>query len=309
MMRRLFLTGCGYLGGQPIPGVQHAPDIFRKHFIKERITKLGYQVEDGGNIKNSFSGSLDTFQISKVNEKLYRHLIPKLKNKNINTCLTLGGDHSIALGTVSATLKTHPDAFIVWIDAHADINTPQTSMTKNLHGMPLSYLMGFSEKQDIFSWLKPRLQPDNLAYFGLRDIDDKEMDIINVHGIKYFSTLELRKNNIKICVNEALKKVDPKRPIHISFDIDSLDPKYAPMTGTRVQVGLTPDECQELIREIRIRNQNIVNIDIVELNPELESFNPSKDIHETIENSFKVLDECLIYNSTEKISVGDLYYY
>lgn len=152
-----------------------------------------------------------------------------------------------ALGTVSGSLRAHPDAALIWIDAHADINTPATTPSGNLHGCPVSFLLGLpgTDVEPFKTWLpaKPLLKSDSLVYIGLRDIDSGERKILRENGIKAFSMHEVDRYGIGRVVEMALEHVNKgkeiKRPIHLSFDVDALDPSVAPSTGTPVRGGLT----------------------------------------------------------------------
>ncbi|KAI0690578.1 hypothetical protein BC835DRAFT_1363861, partial [Cytidiella melzeri] len=148
--------------------------------------------------------------------------------------VTLGGDHSLAMGTISGTLEQYPDACVIWVDAHADINTALTTDTGNIHGMPVSFLLGLGPAISEFSWIKPVLKPNHIVYIGLRDVDAGEKRILKENGIKAFSMHEVDRYGIGHVVEMALDHVNPtrERPIHLSFDVDALDPTVAPSTGT-----------------------------------------------------------------------------
>lgn len=152
------------------------------------------------------------------------------------------------MGTISGVMRAHPDAVVVWVDAHGDINTPETSTSGNIHGMPVSFLLGIAGElpkvesgPQPFSWVKPVLRPDRLVYIGLRDVDDGEKKILREHNIRAYSMHEVDKYGIGRVVELALAHVNPDgtRPIHLSFDVDALDPTVAPSTGTPVRGGLT----------------------------------------------------------------------
>jgi len=138
----------------------------------------------------------------------------------------------------------YPDACVIWIDAHADLNTVATTDSGNLHGMPVSFLLGLTGNEELhanFSWISSapnnKLQPSRLVYIGLRDVDDGEKKILKDHGIKAFSMHHVDKYGIGMVVEMALDHVNPNRdlPIHLSFDVDALDPSVAPSTGTPVR--------------------------------------------------------------------------
>lgn len=137
--------------------------------------------------------------------------------------------------------RAHPTACVIWIDAHADINTPSTTDSGNIHGMPVAFLLGIAGSVPEFNWVKPVLKANKLVYIGLRDVDAGEKRILKENGIKAFSMHEVDRYGIGKVVEMALDAVNPNRdlPIHLSFDVDALDPSVAPSTGTPVRGGLT----------------------------------------------------------------------
>jgi arginase len=181
--------------------------------------------------------------------------------------LTLGGDHSIATGSISAILRAHPETYVIWVDAHADINTPETTGSGNLHGMPVAFLAKLAGDVEGFEWLReiPALRLDRIFYVGLRDVDEGEKELLKKHGIKHFWSREVSDKGIAAVTTEVLEAVKGL-PIHISFDIDALDPVHAPATGTPVHDGITLDDgiylCQKLADTGRV-----VSMDLVEVNP------------------------------------------
>jgi len=177
----------------------------------------------------------------------------------------------LAMGTISGTLDTYPDACVIWIDAHADINTSDTTDTGNIHGMPVSFLLGLGSKVPEFSWVKSSLRPDRIVYIGLRDVDAGEKRILKENNIKAFSMHEVDKYGIGKVVEMALDHVNPNRdrPIHLSFDVDALDPTVAPSTGTPVRGGLTFREGHYICEAI-YETGLLVALDLMEVNPSLE---------------------------------------
>ncbi len=183
----------------------------------------------------------------------------------------------MALGTVSGSLRAHPDAALIWIDAHADINTPDTTESGNLHGCPVSFLLGLqgTDVEPFNSWVpkKPLLRPDSLVYIGLRDIDAGERKILKENNIKAFSMHHVDKFGIGRVVEMALDHVNGApgkrdRPIHLSFDVDALDPSVAPSTGTPVRGGLTFRE-GHYICEALYETGCLIALDLMEVNPSL----------------------------------------
>ncbi|KAG5647314.1 hypothetical protein DXG03_000852 [Asterophora parasitica] len=184
--------------------------------------------------------------------------------------ITLGGDHSLAMGTISGTLSAHPEACVIWVDAHADINTADSTDSGNIHGMPVSFLIGLGTPVAEFSWVKPLLRTDRIVYIGLRDVDAAEKRILRENNIKAFSMHEVDKYGIGKVVELALDHVNPNRdrPIHLSFDVDALDPSVAPSTGTPVRGGLTFREGHYICEAIS-ETGLLAALDLMEVNPSL----------------------------------------
>lgn len=178
-----------------------------------------------------------------ISDQVYEHA------KEGRLALTLGGDHSIAIGSISATAKAIRERLgkeiaVVWVDAHADINTPQSSGSGNIHGMPVAFLAGLTtapvENPEVFGWLgeEHKINPKKLVYIGLRDVDLPEKKILKANGIKAFSMHDVDRYGIGKVMDMALEYIGDA-PIHLSFDVDALDPMWAPSTGTPVRGGLT----------------------------------------------------------------------
>ena len=182
-------------------------------------------------------------------------------NKNI--IISIGGDHSMSIGTVSSTLnKFGSNTKVIWIDAHADINTKKSSITGNVHGMPLSFLTGLDKSND-YDFISELLKFDNLCYIGIRDLDIEEIEVIKKHNIKNILTNEFNSNITDVI--EHLIDWCGTNPIHLSIDVDSLDPSYMQFTGTRVPEGLELNNLLYFIEKICSKT-NIVNVDLAELN-------------------------------------------
>lgn len=199
--------------------------------------------------------------------------------------LILGGDHSIGLGSVAAVLKSRPNVGIIWVDAHADLNTPSSSPSGNMHGMPVGLLMdGVTTLDDMpagCEWVKeyPRLNPNSIVYVGLRDVDTEERKYIRKLGIKAFTMTDIDRHGIGQVMEMSLDhlcKDDPDRPLHLSYDIDAVDPMLAPATGTTVRGGLTYREAH-YVAEAIAGSGNLASAEIVELNPSLSDTNGAKE--------------------------------
>lgn len=184
--------------------------------------------------------------------------------------VTIGGDHSIGTATVAAALEHDPDTCVLWIDAHADINSPKTSESGNLHGCPVSFLLGIDKESypPQFAWVPAKLRPNRIAYIGLRDVDAGEKKILREHNIPAFSMYHVDKYGIGQVVQMALDKINPDRkfPIHLSYDVDAIDPSFVPATGTRVEGGLTLREGLFVAEDVA-QSGLLGSLDIVEANP------------------------------------------
>lgn len=203
--------------------------------------------------------------------------------------IVVGGDHSIAIGSVSGTKMAFPKERlgVVWIDAHADLHTPWTTPSGNVHGMPLALLMQIEKKgrnkpqvYTMATWDRlrkigvngPKLAPADLVFIGLRDYEPEERAIIEEHGIKVITVEDLRAKGAMATVQETLKHLSACKRIHVSFDVDSLDPSISVGTGTPVPGGLTVEEAALLLQGL-CRDDRTATLDVVEINPALDEKN------------------------------------
>ncbi|KZT09776.1 Ureohydrolase [Laetiporus sulphureus 93-53] len=268
-------------------GVDRGPVRLVEAGLPEQIAELGWKVEFDGHHQFEEIDEENDPPIGKLkNPRLVSRVCEAVAKvvgghaKKGQMTLTLGGDHSLAMGTISGTLDRYPDACVIWVDAHADINTAETTESGNIHGMPVSFLLGLGPKIPEFSWVRPALAPMRLVYIGLRDVDAGEKRILKESGIRAFSMHEVDKYGIGRVVEMALDHVNPgrDRPIHLSFDVDALDPSVAPSTGTPVRGGLTFREGHYICEAI-YETGCLVAVDIMEVNPSLAE---DKDVEQTI---------------------------
>lgn len=205
--------------------------------------------------------------------------------------VVLGGDHSIGLGTLAGVLRTRPNVGVIWVDAHADIHIPETSGSGNMHGMPVGLLMeGIAKNSHTipgFEWLQtspdgkpqPLLSPDSIVYIGLRDVDAAERNAIRSNNIKAFTMHDIDNFGIGKVMEMALAHLldgNPYRPLHLSYDIDAVDPILAPATGTTVRGGLNYREAH-FVAETVAMSGALASAEIVELNPTLSDGNGSRE--------------------------------
>jgi len=242
-------------------GVEKAPQI-----IYSRLLKYHNKFNKHINLDNQVSISEYGFEMNKGYKMLYDKYNDFTK-KNNYPIITLGGDHSVALATCQAFIdKYKEDGHIIWIDAHADINTYASSDSKNLHGMPVSSLMGIMDLPIINK--KYDLKPEQITYLGPRSVDKEEQMIIKHYDIKLYSSEDIR-NNLLGILDEVQEKIKDKF-IHISFDIDVIDPILGPSTGTTVDKGLNMYDIYTILNNIT-KNNIIASCDFVEYNPEIGS--------------------------------------
>lgn len=185
--------------------------------------------------------------------------------------ILLGGDHSCAISSISALLKKYPKAGIIWIDAHADINTFDTSPTGNIHGMPVAALSGMISKQDLFSgnWTCDFLNPKQIVYLGIRDLDPGEQQVLKEMDILAYSAEDMKKIPLKKIFDTIETHFDSfgfNQGVHVSFDIDGLSSDLVPSTGTPVGDGIELDTLEDMMKEIT-HYFDLTSIDCVEFNP------------------------------------------
>ncbi|RFU30613.1 hypothetical protein B7463_g5749, partial [Scytalidium lignicola] len=296
--KELGVVAVGFSGGQCKPGVDAAPSaLISSGLLTQLREELLYEIHHDNtvhsykellpasdpphrNMKNPLAVSAVTKALS---EQVYSHA------REGRLVLTLGGDHSIAIGTISGTARAIRERLgremaVIWVDAHADINTPETSDSGNIHGMPVAFLTGLAreEREDIFGWIKDegRISVKKLVYIGLRDVDPGEKKILRENGIRAFSMHDIDRHGIGRVMDMALGHIGNDTPIHLSFDVDALDPMWAPSTGTPVRGGLTLRE-GDYIAECVHETGSLVAMDLVEVNPTLEPGVNDIGAHET----------------------------
>jgi arginase len=184
--------------------------------------------------------------------------------------LILGGDHSISLSTIPALRSHFPRLKVIWVDAHGDVNTPLSSLSDNLHGMPVAALLGLFDVRGWqgWDWFTPSLEPSDIAYIGVRDLDVAERNVLNRLGIIHYGMKDIEEYGMGRVVEMALQNLDPlgRDPIHLSFDIDSVDPQLAQATGVKVPDGLMLTDCLRLGHCLK-ETGRMVSCEIVEVNP------------------------------------------
>ncbi|KAJ8284790.1 hypothetical protein COCON_G00036400 [Conger conger] len=273
------IIGAPFWKGQPKDGVEKGPDLIRSAGLVENLKGQGCSVRDYGNLK--FENVPDDEPFGKVQRprsvgranKQLADAVHAIKNDG-HTCVMLGGDHSLAIGSILGHAASHRELCVVWVDAHSDINTPLTTPSGNIHGQPVSFLIReLHPKIPVmpgFSWIKPCISAQDIIYIGLRDVDPEEHYILKYLGIKYFSMTEVDHLGIAKVMEETCDHIfsKVKRPIHLSYDIDALDPSVSPATGTPVVGGLTYREGIYITEQI-CQTGMLSALDLVEVNPKI----------------------------------------
>ncbi|MEZ4742471.1 MAG: arginase [Bdellovibrionota bacterium] len=264
--------------GANIRGANMGPSALRIAGLHQKIGVLGYNVVDRGDVlipvretiapEHAASHYLPV--IADICEQVYEKTFEAMEHGRLPLCL--GGDHSIAMGSISGVssyLKTLDQQLgLIWFDAHADINTPETSPSGNIHGMPLAALIGHGHSQ--FTGLSgrfPTISPKHIALVGIRSIDANERKLCKESGIRYFTMREIDERGMQSVMEEAIRVASAGTSgIHISFDLDAIDPLYAPGVSTPVTGGLSYRE-SHLALETIADTKKVTSMDFVELNP------------------------------------------
>lgn len=206
------------------------------------------------------------FEIEKYNSKLYKSIVEKIKEEYFP--ILIGGDHSVAIASALASVKANIDVGIIWIDAHTDYNTFETTITGNIHGLPLAAITGYkcSELRNYHDG--KIIQPSRCVIVGARSIDEKEKDNVKYSGVTLFTTEDIREKGIEAVMDEAFKIAGYKtKGVHVSYDLDIIDPKVAPGVSVPEYDGITEEEAMKINEQIIKHMNDILSFDLVELNP------------------------------------------
>ncbi len=269
--------------GQNLRGVDVGPSALRYAGLADRLKRLGHHVEDRGNIEVAVratlhDGARGTVFIPAIRatcEQIYDAARQAIADGFLP--LFMGGDHSIAIGTIGGATHDQPSG-VLWIDAHGDYNTPETSPSGNVHGMPLAVLRGLGPPELVdMGRPGPKIEPEDVMLIALRDIDALESEMLRDSRMGLYTMREIDERGIATVAREALRRLRHHDRIHISFDVDSLDPMFAPGVGTPVTGGLTNREAH-LLMELIADDGRIGSVDVVEINPILDEKNRTAEM-------------------------------
>jgi arginase len=265
-------------------GVDMGPSALRVAGLQARIKQLGHQVEDIGNI------SVKQPEEMSYGEKRAKYLaeiadackdLAAMVEKSLEESMlpvVLGGDHSIAAGTLSGVAahfkKKEKKIGLIWLDAHGDINTPESSPSGNVHGMPLATAMGYGAAELVeLQGFKPKVEPQNISLVGIRDLDSQEKKLAKKSGVHVFTMRDIDERGMREVMSDALKyAMDDTDGISVSLDMDFVDPSDAPGVGTPVRGGVTYREAH-LAMEMLADTEAMVSLEIVEINPVIDEHN------------------------------------
>ena len=270
--------------GQSRRGVEMGPSALRVAGLQSRLKQLGHTVEDIGNVA-----------VKQAEEQPYGEKRAKYLHEIAETCtglaemteqtlaqgflpLVLGGDHSLAIGSCSGVSnffrKQSKKIGYLWLDAHGDMNTPESSPSGNVHGMPLASLVGYgaAELVELLGY-KPKVEPRSVAIVGVRDLDAKERRLVKESGVHAFTMRDIDERGLREVMSEALRFAkDDTEGIAVSLDMDVIDPADAPGVGTPVRGGITYREAH-LAMEMIADSEAMASLEVVEINPVIDLHN------------------------------------
>jgi arginase len=282
--QRIAIIGAPLDLGAGRRGVDMGPSALRVAGLNARLESLGCKVDDLGNV------SVEQQESSKPGPKNARYLA-----QIADTCrdlasrvekavgqgkipLVLGGDHSVAVGTISGLSKHYQkkksSVGVIWMDAHTDMNTPKTSPSGNVHGMPLACLVGEGPKEltHLYGYA-PKVNPKNVVLVGIRDVDMTERSVVQESGVRVFTMRDIDERGMRTVMEEAIAIAgNGTAGIHLSLDMDGVDPDEAPGVGTPVRGGFSYREAH-LAMEILCDSKRMVSMEVVEVNPVLDEAN------------------------------------
>jgi len=277
MKRKISIVGVPMWLGQTRYGTNLGPQGIRCAGLVDRLKSVGQEVVDEGNLAIGITGRFRQTGENIKNVKTLVESSERLAAKVSNIIqerrfpLVLGGDHSIAMGTLAGVAKHYKNLGVIWYDAHADMNTPETSPSGNIHGMPLAASMGLghSALTQIGGYQK-KVKPEHIVLIGVRDIDKGEQQLIAEENIKVYTANDVKRLGMEVVIAETLRYLSERCDgIHLSFDVDGIDPLELPGVGTPVMDGISYKESLQAVR-LLAASENLISAEFVEVNPLLD---------------------------------------
>lgn len=301
MNKIIELIGAPTTFGQKKLGVDLGPDAIRYAGVLPRLKRIGHEVIDAGNVEAP-TVDIEKFMSQQEGLQNYEEILTfskSLKDKVSESIrqghfpVILGGDHSLAIGSISGVAEHYDDLGIIWYDAHGDLNVPEESPSGNMHGMPLRILAGEGDEKLVqLGGFAPKVKPENIVLIGMRDLDFGEREYIKKHQIRTYTMADIDERGIRSVIEESIAYLKDKTDgVHLSLDVDALDPNETPGTGTKVLGGLTYRESHYAL-ELLNQSDMITSMDIVEVNPLLDVENRTAQQAVALLGSF--FDETLL---------------
>ncbi|CAH0348471.1 arginase [Aquabacterium sp. CECT 9606] len=265
--------------GASMRGAGLGPEALRVAGLPEALTRLGLTVNDAGNLTGPtnpwqppVNGHRHLKEVLAWNQQVFNAVSAALAASEMP--MLLGGDHCLAMGSIGAVAAhcraTGQHLRVIWLDAHADFNTSDITPSGNLHGMPVAVLFGLGPDDLVHlsaaGLPQPALARDELRLIGVRSVDDQERQFVHAQGLEVFDMRHLDEHGMRAVMQQALMGVDERTHLHVSFDVDFLDPDIAPGVGTAVRGGPTYREAQ-LCMEMIADTGRLSSLDVMELNP------------------------------------------
>ena len=277
--RPVALIGASLDLGSGRRGVDMGPSAIRYAGLAARIERLGRQVFDRGNVEGPVA------EATAVGNERVRFLEPikqacervaQLVTQSVEEGLqpvVLGGDHSVAIGTLGGLARVYGSGGVLWIDAHGDLNRPETSPTGNVHGMPLAAALGFAGPEfESEAWTFPAVSPDRVALVATRSLDPAEAELLSELDIEVYTMSDVDRLGLERVIRQSLRHIGGSGFVHVSLDMDALEPDIAPGVGTPVRGGLSYREAH-LAMELVAESGLAGSLEVVEVNPILDNEN------------------------------------
>lgn len=289
MGQRVSVLGVPLGYGASMAGVDIGPAAMRVARLNQRIAQLGYDVRDLGDLRIARPQTMPAPgdklkylpEISQACEELAKEVRNILGSGELP--VILGGDHSIAIGTISGVTSFYRErkeaVGLIWFDAHADMNRPETTPSGNIHGMPLAAVLGYGAKElTQVAGFAPKLDPRYCAHIGARDVDQGERELIRQLGMRFFTMREIDERGMSACIDDAIA-IAQRAPggYCVTLDVDALDPNVAPGSGTVVRGGLTYRESHLAMEKIAEAG-GMRSLEVVEINTALDSNNRTAEL-------------------------------
>lgn len=285
MNKTIEIIGAPSAFGQRKLGVNMGPDAMRYAGLVERIENIGHTVLDRGNVespaidmkkyKSEQGGLRNLEEVTAFCEDLCTKVDEVVQKGNYP--VVIGGDHSIAMGTISGIAKHYDNLGVIWYDAHGDLNIDESSPSGNIHGMPLRALIGDGHEDLVnIGGYKNKVKVENIVLIGMRDLDEGEKEYIKKVGIKTYTMADIDRLGIGQVIEESLEHLKGCDGIHLSLDVDALDPVETPGTGTTVPGGITYRESHYAL-ELLHDSERITSFEIVEVNPLIDIYNKTAE--------------------------------